>query len=66
MGKVTHLSFPLGFFPQATTLLSSHTQTDGIAPWSSQRIRVGGQRATCEPLVNSTLFMVALRYERVR
>jgi len=67
MGKITHLLFPLGFFPQ-TTLPSRRRTLNLMAlpPWFSRRIRVAGQRATREPLVNSTLFMVALRYERVR
>ena len=62
MGKITHLSCLLGFFPQAT-LPSCRRSLNLMAlpPWSSRRIRVAGQRATREPVVNSTLFMVALR-----
>jgi|SRR5205823_10040606 len=48
MGKITHLSCLLGFFPQAT-LPSCRRSLDLMAlPWPSRRIRVAEQRATCE------------------
>src|SRR2546430_17484611 len=67
MGKITHLSFPLGFFPQAT--LSSCRRTRNLmALPPGLRVEFGSQGN--EPPASHwsilPFFMVALRYERVR